>query len=166
KVAKEGYEIGRVGWNLVGDIQNGEYSLHKDYFGSLSDVHPVVRDYPIGQEILKIHRQINREVDWMNAYLSGHKALLDAELVTVDSFNRNAKRKSELIISSFQKIRSPDGYVMEDGERLAAMDALYSGIDRLFKGVKSYNERIRMMDFHRNRKEIQLQQFNSLQDVR
>jgi hypothetical protein len=166
EVAKKGYEVARVGWNLVGDIQDGEFSLHKDYFGSLKAIHPIVSDYPIALEILKVHRQINRELNWMNYYVANHKMLNDGEILAVNRFNRNIEEESGLLISELDQLLASNSYEMDDGERLAAIDGLYVGIQQLFQALKTYNKRIRSLDLNRKRKEIQQQQINSFYDVR
>lgn len=166
KVAKKGYEVARVGWNLVGDIQDDEFSLHTDYFGSLKAIHPIVSDYPIALEILKVHRQINRELNWMNYYMADHKMLDDGEIVAVNRFNRNIKEESGLLISELDQLLASNTYDMEDGERLAAIDGLYVCIQQHFQALNTYNKRIRFLDLNRKRKEIQQQQINSFYDVR
>ncbi|WP_323825631.1 hypothetical protein [Algoriphagus sp. C2-6-M1] len=166
EVAKKGYEVARVGWSLVGDIQDGEFSLHKNYFGSLTAVHPVVRDYPIALEILKVYQQINREVDWMDYYMIDQTMLEDREILAVNRFNWEIEEESGFVMSELRELLTSDSYEMDDGERLAAIDGFYVGIQQLFQALKAYNERIRSLEMHRKRKEIQQQQLNSFYDVR
>lgn len=166
EVVKKGYEVATAGWGLVGDIQNGEFSLHSNYFGSLAAVHPVVRDYPIALEILKVYRQINREVDWMNNYEIDQTMLEDREILFVIRFNREIKEQADIVMDELNDLLASDPYEMGDGERLAAIDGLYSGIQQLFQTLKAYNGRIRSFEMHRKRKEIQQQQLNSFYDVR
>lgn len=166
EVVKKGYEIAKAGWSMVGDIQDGEFSLHSTYFGSLKAVHPVVLDYPIVLEILKVYKQINREVDWMNNYRADQTMLEEGEMLAVNRFNREIKEQSGFVVSELNELLTSDHYEMDDGERLAAIDGLYVGIQQLFQGLNAYNGRIRSLEMHRKRKETQYQQLNSFYDVR
>ncbi|RFM34429.1 hypothetical protein [Chitinophaga silvisoli] len=40
---KKGYDIAKGGLNAIHDIENGEFGLHRDYFNSLKQVSPAVR---------------------------------------------------------------------------------------------------------------------------
>ncbi|PZX59339.1 hypothetical protein LV84_01370 [Algoriphagus ratkowskyi] len=160
EVAKKGYEVARVGWNLVGDIQDGEFSLNTDYFGSLKAIHPMVSDYPIVLAILKVDRQIDRELDWMNHFLTEQKMMGYGDVMAVNKFNVNIEERSGLLISELNQVLTSSGYEMDDGERLAAIDGLYSGVKQLFQDLKAYNDRIRSLELKRKREEIQQQQVN------
>ena len=166
EVAKKGYEVARVGWRMVGDIQDGEFSLHSDYFGSLSSIHPMVRDYPVAMEIQKMYRQINREVAWMNSFLDNQMLLDGEEVLVCGRFNRKIQSQSDLVMDELSGLTSPNVHEMEDGERLAAIDGIYMGIQELFQAIKAYNGRIRLLEVHRKRIEMQQQQVNGFHDVR
>tara|TARA_R110002020_G_scaffold307912_3_gene523672 strand:+ start:15363 stop:16028 length:666 start_codon:yes stop_codon:yes gene_type:complete len=166
EVAKKGYDIARLGWSLAGDIQAGEFSLHTDYFGALVAVHPLVRDYPIALEIGNVYRQLNREVDWIDRFLADQTMLEEGEMLAVKRFNRESKAQSDVLMDELHELLTTDSYAMDDGERLAAIDGLYAGIQQLFQRLKAYNGRIRSLDLHRKRKETQYQQLNRFYDVR
>lgn len=165
-VAKKGYELVRVGWNVVGAIQDGEFSLHRDYFSSLGQVHPVVSTYPKAGNILRVVRQINREVDWMKAYLKSSNELDASEKGTISRFNQSALVRSTHIISQLEAVLTSGSYEMDDGERLSAIDELDREITKLYMPLKAYNDRIRSLESNRNRKEIEQRHFNTLYDVR
>ncbi|WP_440135588.1 hypothetical protein [Chitinophaga sancti] len=42
---KKGYSIAKTGLNTIRDIKNGEFDLHLNYFNSLKQVSPAVRQY-------------------------------------------------------------------------------------------------------------------------
>jgi len=51
---QKGYEIANDGLTLIGDIKNGEFSLHKDYFASLKKISPVVSGYVRVKDIVAL----------------------------------------------------------------------------------------------------------------
>src|SRR5690606_37042983 len=58
---KKGYEIARQGLNLIGDIKDGDFSLHKDYFESLKAVNPAIRNSAKVAEIILLQKLIMRD---------------------------------------------------------------------------------------------------------
>ncbi len=166
EVAKKGYQIAKVGWKVVGDIQQGELSLHGDYFSSLSAVHPIVSEYPQVPRMLEIHRQINREVAWMDVYLREDNELESLEKLTASRLNQSTLQNSTRIVSQLEAILSPHSYEMDDGERLAALDELHREIVSLYQSLKANTKRIRFLNWSRKRNEIATRQFNALYDVK
>ena len=55
---RQGYEIARDGLSLVHDITGGEFRLHKDYFGSLGAISPVVKGSSDVLAILSVGHEI------------------------------------------------------------------------------------------------------------
>lgn len=51
---QKGYEIANDGLTLIGDIKNGEFKLHKDYFASLKKISPAVSKYVRVKDIVAL----------------------------------------------------------------------------------------------------------------
>ena len=58
ELGQEGYAIYRDGLQLVGDIKNGDFNLHKDYLGSLMLVNPAIKRYKKVAEIIAFQVRI------------------------------------------------------------------------------------------------------------
>lgn len=43
---KKGYDVAKDGWNMIHDMTNGEFTLHKDYFDSLDKPSTAIDDDP------------------------------------------------------------------------------------------------------------------------
>jgi hypothetical protein len=52
--AADGYRLVENGWHTIGAIRQGEWDLHKMYYGSLATVNPVVRAMPEARDIITI----------------------------------------------------------------------------------------------------------------
>jgi len=53
-VAADGYRLVENGWHTVADIRQGEWDLHKVYYGSLRTVNPAVRGMAEAGDIVRI----------------------------------------------------------------------------------------------------------------
>ncbi|WP_339750808.1 hypothetical protein [Algoriphagus aquimarinus] len=165
EVAKKGYQIAKIGWKVVGDIQQEELLLHSDYFVSLSAVPPIVSEYPQVPRILKIQRQINREIAWMDVFLRKENELESSEKLTASRLNESTLYSSTRIISQLEAILSPHSYEMNDGERVAALDELHREILSLYHSFQVHSKGIRFLNWSRKRNELASRQFNVLYDV-
>jgi hypothetical protein len=52
--AADGYRLVENGWHTIAAIRQGEWDLHKAYYGSLAAVNPVVRGMPEAQDIVTV----------------------------------------------------------------------------------------------------------------
>ncbi|RKE47177.1 hypothetical protein [Sphingobacterium detergens] len=66
---KKGYDIGKKGLGTISQIKNGEFNLHRDFFGSLSTVNPAIKKDPrvadieqMQYTILELKNQVFRNV--------------------------------------------------------------------------------------------------------
>jgi len=53
-VEVDGYRLVENGWHTVAAIRQGEFDLHKTYYGSLRTVNPVVRGMPEAEDIVRV----------------------------------------------------------------------------------------------------------------
>src|ERR1700754_3999329 len=57
---KKGYQIVDKGLSLIGDIKDGTFKLDQDYFNSLKQVNPLIRNSPKVNEILVYEQAIRK----------------------------------------------------------------------------------------------------------
>ena len=162
EVAKKGYEIARVGWNLVDLAQDGEFTLHRDYFASLTKVHPVVANDPTGKHIVWIYVQIQKEVDWMGTYLKSSGKWGTSDTSHILGFNQTCLTESGNMVRELDDLLTSHTYDMEDGERLELIAKLDKEITRLYSALKLYNGQIRQLNLHRSKDDLEMNQIKAL----
>jgi len=165
-VVKKGYRIAELGWDGVGDIRNGEYSMHGDYFSSLSGVHRVVSNYPKAENILRIAHLINLEVERTEDYLKSSGRFTTSEMAAIRRNNRSVLLNSEAVTRELKSIMTSGQYDMKDGERLAAVDGLAIAIESIYRSLSDFNREVRFIGVLRNRQVSDQEQLKSLHDVR
>ena len=165
-VVKKGYRVAETGWNAVGSIRNGEYSLHRDYFSSLSGVHRMVSSYPQAENIIRIAHRINLEVERTADYLKRNGRFTTSEKGEIIRYNRSVLLNSETVVSELKAVLTSSQYEMKDGERMAAVDGLASAIEGVYRSLTDFNKEVRLIGGVRNRKVSDQEQLNSLYDVR
>lgn len=58
ELIKKGYEIAKVGLNLIGDIKNKDFLQHQNYFKSLGRVSSVISKSPQASRAAELGKQI------------------------------------------------------------------------------------------------------------
>src|ERR1700750_1480750 len=60
--AEQGYSIVKSGLNLIGNVKKGDFSLHSDYFKSLANVNPSIKQYVKVAETITLQISIAKQI--------------------------------------------------------------------------------------------------------
>ena len=60
---QKGYSIASKGLTTIGQIKNGEYTLHKDFFNALLSINPAIKNWSKVAGIVAIQVQIIKQVN-------------------------------------------------------------------------------------------------------
>jgi len=125
--AARGYKIGREGLSLIGRIKDGDFNLHRDFFGSLKYANPEVRKYPRVADILRIQEQIMTTSGDALKVFEKSSLRSAGELAYCRSVYRNLYEECDHDLALLEALIGPGGKLnMTDDERLSRIDGLYS----------------------------------------
>ena len=116
-----GLENGLTG---MGQIHGAEYALHRDYFGSLSAVNPVVAGMP---EVADIVQTVPAGLGSLGAAIGrwgGASGMTTAELGAVVSLDSSLSRLEASELAALQVVLTAGQLVMTDAERMARVRAI------------------------------------------
>lgn len=141
-VLKKGYEIGRDGLTLIGDLKNVDFNLHKDYFGSLASVNPEIKRYSKVAEILVMQLRI----------LEMNRSTM-REIESVAEMDKSEKDYCRLVFGrvledcgqSMDKlinIAVSGKVVMKDNERLERIDWIYLEVVDIYSFSKIFSDEV------------------------
>lgn len=123
--AKKGYNVVKKGLNFIGDLKKGEVNLHSDYFNSLKNINPKVKNYSKIAEIILLQIQIiksyKRTFSELNKSDLFHGDELDYMQRSFDRLldNCNATLDELLTVTTEAKLE------MTDDQRIERIDKLY-----------------------------------------
>jgi DNA repair ATPase RecN len=137
----DGYKILDKGYSTIKNISEGNFSLHKTFLDGLLEVSPAVKKYRRISDI--ISRQVQLVKEGRNAMnrLRDSKVFTPEELehmtkVYSGIFQRSLKNLEELLM-----VITSGSLRMNDAERLAAIDRIYSEIEDQFSFLRDYRSR-------------------------
>lgn len=148
---QKGYHIAQHGLTAISDIKNGEFNLHKDYFGSLNNVNPAIaKDSRIATIIamqLSIVQQYHKA--YSNAKTSGQFNSSEVNYiytVFTNLLNQCADDLKELV-----NITTSDKYQLSDEERIKRLDELYSNMQDKYAFAQSFSNQTGVMALSRKK---------------
>lgn len=125
---QKGYEIANDGLTLIGDIKNGDFKLHKDYFASLKKISPAVSGYVRVKDIVAL------QVRTYESYVKYYNAARESGLFSreeVDYILRVYVRLLEdcsglmdqlIVLTTAGKLE------MKDDERIKSIDGIFKNM--------------------------------------
>lgn len=137
--AKKGYEIGKDGLNLIGDIKDGDFNLHKTYFGSLTAVNPEIKKYSRIKKCFYLQDKITALRDKTLRQLRDSKMLTLSEGSYCESVLGRLVAQSDDTISSLRLITEDGNFSLKDDERLQRINAMYEDMADKYEFALSFS---------------------------
>lgn len=137
KVARDGYKIAQKGLNTIGNIKDGDFNLHRDFFNSLDNVNPAIKNY------VKVADMAAMQVEILNAcnrdYSSLQKGnmLNSKELSYVHGVYGRLLDDCANLLDELIMVTGYGNFQMDDDERIRRIDVLYESMrgNRAFAGT-------------------------------
>lgn len=119
ELGKKGYGIYKDGLTLIGDIKDGEFNLHKNYFASLDAVNPHIMNMREVQEMLNWREQIFILAERVR------KKDLGADHASIIRLFEGLVQRSKNDIRQLELLLSDNAYQLTDAERLSQIKRLH-----------------------------------------
>lgn len=142
---KKGYKIVDKGLTLIGDIKDGNFRLHQDYFNSLNQVNPVVKSSP------KINAVINGQTHILNQFQkfiqeSRHDPnLAEKEVNYITTVYTNILKSSNASIDELTMITTAGESQMKDDERLNRLDKIHDDMQEQYAFTQNFISTTRLL---------------------
>lgn len=135
---KKGYAIARDGLTFIGDVKDGEFSLHRNYFSSLSAINPAISKSVIVDDMVITLRQVREQASRHLLQLRESGQFADDEVKVVRLQLNNRVRVAEVYLEQLIELVSPGTYVMRDAERIERIEVLQQSFAECVQQFRSY----------------------------
>ena len=153
---KKGYTIAQKGLNTISAIKHGSFDQHNDYFNSLKQVSPVVKNSPKVKDILNYQQSI----------LNGFRKLYDdcrddenftsAEVDYIRQVYQKVLVECETSIDELTTITTADQASMKDDERLIRLDKVHEEMQDRFSFTQMFIDSTHLLSIERAKEKSQL----------
>lgn len=136
---KKGYKIVGGGLNVISDLKDGEFSLHKNYFDSLNRVSVYVKQYPKIELISKCYKKIYKLNNQSEGVVSASKTFTAKELEAIWLTWDRVLNNSHALLSELEKICSDGSLEMSDIQRTEHIDRIYLDMESNLSFAHSFS---------------------------
>jgi len=148
---KKGYEILTGGYNIIKNVSEGNFNLHKVFLDGLSQVSPTVKNYRRVGDIIADQLQLAREYKRAFAHLTASGQFTVAELDYQARVYDGLVKGSLTHLSELLSVVTAGTLRMSDAERLTAIDRIYTGMEDKLHFLRWFNSQQKVEALQRAR---------------
>lgn len=142
---KKGYEIADKGLTTIHNIKNGDFNLHRDFFGSLKNVNPHIKNSAKVADIIAFQVYIIQNIKQVNNFCKNNEYFTPEEIRYVAAVYSNMLFLCDASISELLTIIRSNETEMKDDERLVRIDKLYDDMLDKHAFVQSFDSDVRLI---------------------
>jgi hypothetical protein len=162
---EKGYDIAHSGLTAIHNIKKGDFSLHTEYFNSLSQVSPQIKAYWKIADIIQTEILIVRACTSEGMLLKGARLFTDEEIRYVTSVLTGVLDGCGDLTSQLIDLVTDGKLQMKDDERLSRIDEVHAAIKDREKFVLSFSEGTKMLALQRAKEENDVKVLHRLYGV-
>ena len=140
KFLQKGYGIAKDGLTLIGDIRDGEFGLHKDYFRSLDNLSPTVRNYGKVASLVSLQKRI------ADVSRDSRRKAQASEVFTAEELRYIRRVHDRLLgdcshtLDGLLAVTTDSKLQLTDSERMSRIDGLYARMQGQYAFLRSFND--------------------------
>lgn len=142
---EKGYRISKDGLNLIGDIKEGEFNLHKNYFNSLKTVNPHIMKYPKIAGILSMQMGILSREQATIGLSEESNQFNTEEIGYIKKVFENLEDEAEKDLDELQLVITNGQMQMTDDERIKEIDRIYSKVQNKYSFSQAFSKQVKQL---------------------
>ena len=123
---KKGYDIAHKGLATVQNIKNGEWNLHKDFFGSLKNVNPSIMGYAKVADIIAMQIKIVKRTKSLINQCGKDGQFTNQEIGYLEKVCDNLLTDCLKNIDELMMVITSGELEMKDDERIKRIEKIYA----------------------------------------
>lgn len=148
---KQSYKIVDDGWNMVNDIKHGDFDIHNNYFNSLTEVNPSIKNYDKIENITALQQQIIETSDNIKSCINANAYIQNEEKDYINKVMSNLLSKCADDLSELRMLTQSGNVSMKDNERLQRIDNLYADMQDKYSFVKNFESSVHLLALSRSK---------------
>ena len=148
---EKGYQEVESGLHTIGDIKNGEFNLHKLFFGSLKAVNPRIAEMSEVAEVASLEAAIVKQTTMTLSSAKQNRWLQPAELAYLSKFYSALLRAGTEDLNALADLITDDHLEMADGERIQRIQAIDKDIQSQYGILQAFDSEAGLLAQQRQR---------------
>jgi len=153
---EKGYEIARTGLNTIQNIKNGDFNLHRDFFGSLEIVNPKIKTYTRVADIIAYQVRIVKNISTTIKNLKESGQFNTNELDYSKAVFENLLDECVKNVDELYLVITSGDLQMTDDERIKRIDQLYTDMQDKYSFCQSFSEERSVLAMQRLSEQVEI----------
>ena len=163
---EKGYEIARTGLNTIQNIKNGDFNLHRDFFGSLEIVNPKIKTYTRVADIIAYQVRIVKNIGTTIKNLKESGQFNADELDYSKAVFENLLDECLKNVDELYLVITSDELQMTDDERIKRIDQLYTDMQDKYSFCQSFSKECSVIALQRLGEQLEIKFSKQLNNVK
>jgi hypothetical protein len=159
---KKGYQVVNKGLTTIGDIKDGTFNLDKDYFNSLKQVSPVVRNSPKVNDVLVYQQRIIADMRTLVNDSRRDENFTGDEIAYIESVRSNMLTECNDSIDELTLITTAGEAEMKDDERLLRLDKVHADMGDKYAFTQNFVQSTRLLSMQRSKEKHNIKKSEKL----
>lgn len=125
---QDGYQIARKGLTTIGEIRNGEWTLHKDFLGSLERVNPLLKKHQKAIAILSMQTQTTKVAKSILKWCKEEHRTTVSEATHIEKVCAFVLEESSHHLDELLLLLTSGELQMSDDERIQRLEKIYEQV--------------------------------------
>ncbi len=162
---KKGYDIAQKGWTTVENIKNGNFNLDRDFFRSLKNVNPAIKNSAKAADIIAFQYYIIRDFRRVYNFCENNKNFTPEEIRYIAKVHTNMLFLCDASISELLNIIQADKTEMTDDERIMRIDRIYEDMSDKCAFVKAFGNDATALSMEREKEAHEIELLKKNNDI-
>lgn len=163
---KTGYSIAKKGLTTIGDIKDGNFHNHRDYYTSLKNVNPKVAGHEKVKQIISMQREILDTYKYFYSQIEKCGAFNQDEIDYVYRVYQRLLEECGNSSNELIAITTSGKLEMKDNERLERIDELYLDMQDKFTFAQNFGNETLTLATHRIQEKNNIQTSHLLNGIK
>lgn len=159
---KKGYKTLTGGYNLVKDVTQGNFNLHKTFLDGLMQVSPQVKNYRKVAGIIELQLRLVKQYKTAFNRFKSSNLIRDGEIDYLQRVYGNLFDKSLKNLDDLATVVTANKLRMSDDERLSAIDRIYKDMENKVSFLKHFNSSTDILVLQRKKEKRDIQSQKAL----
>jgi hypothetical protein len=157
KYLKEGYRVVQKGMNLVGNIKEGNFNSHKEYFGSLEEANVLISGSSLVSSTIYFEELVLKQISTLKKYLASNEELTPEERQYIGQVCEKVVNFSKENIEQLKTVLTRDELQMKDDERMERINKVYTEAKERFGFIRGFWNETQLLVMEREREKSEIE---------
>ncbi len=159
---QKGYAIAKTGLTAIGDSKDGHFSLDKDFFASLQNINPKVKNYKKVADIISFNNKIAQISERTKKYAIENTSLNAGDISYLTNVFEKLTDGSNNLTNQLSTITTSGKVEMSDDERIKQIDLIYEDMRERYMFADSFQSDFKVLCQQRKKEQLDVKILNGL----